>query len=110
MKAMMNKPVGEIIQEYKEGLKPILGKNLLDVFIYGSHARGEATVGSDVDILCVMKHPFNYGGLISDTSELTAAISLKYDVILSRVFVTKADFDGRQLPFFMNVRKDSIAV
>lgn len=107
---MMNRPVIEAVREYKKGLRAVLGDNLLDVFIFGSHARGEATAGSDIDVLCIMSAPFNYGGLISATSELTAALSLKHDVILSRVFVTKTDFDSRQLPFYMNVRKDHVAL
>ena len=100
----------EIAREYKTALAALLGDDLLNVFLYGSQARGDADEGSDIDIICLMKGSFDYGSLIKRTSEITAAISLSHDVIISRVFATKADFDHRQLPFFMNVRRDRVAV
>jgi len=106
---MVNKATFQIVKEYKEGLQRLLGDDLLVVFLYGSQARGTSHPGSDVDVLCLMKEPINYGELIKRTSELTSSLSLKYDVILSRTFVTKEDFNTRQLPFYMNVRKDHVA-
>lgn len=100
----------EIAREYKTAIAALLGDDLLDVFLYGSQARGDADEGSDIDVLCLMKGSFDYGALIKRTSEITAAISLNHDVIISRVFATKTDFERRQLPFFMNVRKDRVAV
>ncbi|MBI5177908.1 MAG: nucleotidyltransferase domain-containing protein [Nitrospinae bacterium] len=107
---MESKIAIQIVKEYKEGLQRLLGDDLLDVFLYGSQARGTSHPGSDIDVLCLMKVPQNYGELIKRSSELTSSLSLKYDVILSRTFVTKADFDNRQLPFYMNVRKDHVTV
>ena len=106
----METSVIQIVQEYKAALEAILREELLDVRLYGSQARGKAGEGSDIDVLCIMKNPFDYGSLINRTSETTATISLKHNVILSRVFVTKADYETRQLPFFMNIRRESVAV
>jgi len=60
--------------------------------------------------LCVMREPFDYGALILATGEVSAAISLKYDVVLSTSFVTREDYETRNSPFLMNVRRDAVAV
>jgi len=57
-----------------------------------------------------MKTPFEYGDLISRTSLATAEISLKYDVVISRVFVTRAAYTSQDSPFLMNVHKEQVAV
>jgi len=46
--------------------------------------------------------------MIKKTSEVTSRLSLAYDVTLSRVFATETDYARRNLPFFMNVRKEGI--
>ncbi len=99
-----------ILKEYRTGLKKVLGQDLDSIVLYGSQARGDAVEGSDIDVLCVMKRPFDYGELILRTSEITAELSLKYDVVLSRSFARLEDYKTRQTPFLMNVRREGVAV
>jgi predicted nucleotidyltransferase len=100
----------QIAIEYRDHLRAVLGDELDFVVLYGSHARGDATAESDIDVLCVMKRPFNYGELILETSETSAAVSLKYDVVISTAFAARRDFDTRNTPFLMNVRREAVAV
>ncbi len=100
----------QILAEYRKRLEEVLGDDLDAVILYGSQARGEAEEGSDIDVLCVMKEPFDYGELILRTSEAAAEISLKHDVVISTAFVTRADHKSRQTPFLMNIRKDGVVV
>ncbi len=99
-----------ILKEYRTELKKVLGEDLDSIVLYGSQARGDAVEGSDIDVLCVMKTPFDYGDLILRTSEITAELSLKYDVVLSRSFARLEDYKTRQTPFLMNVRREGVAV
>jgi predicted nucleotidyltransferase len=100
----------QILNEYRQRLSEILGDDLASVFLYGSHARGEASARSDVDVLCIMKKSLDYGDLISRTSLATAEISLRHDVVISRVFVTRDAYISADSPFLMNVRKEQVAV
>jgi hypothetical protein len=57
----------------------------------------------------VMNNPFRYGDLINRTSWATAEISLKYDIVISRVFVTREAYESCSSPFLMNVHKEQLA-
>ena len=99
-----------IVKEYRSRLVASLGDELDLIVLYGSQAREEAVEGSDIDILCVMNNPFRYGDLIYRTSQATAEISLKYDIVISRVFVTREDYNSQSSPFLMNVHKEQLAI
>jgi len=98
--------IQKLLSDYQARLAALLGDNLESVVLYGSRARGDAEEGSDIDVLCVMSGPFDCGEMIERTSEATAEISLKYDVVLSRVFVTRDDYRSRRTPFLTNVRRE----
>lgn len=99
-----------IVEEYRSRLATALGDELDLIVLYGSQAREEAVEGSDIDVLCVMHNPFRYGDLINRTSQVTAEVSLKYDVVISRVFVTREAYESHQSPFLMNVHKEQLAI
>ncbi|MBN1937086.1 MAG: nucleotidyltransferase domain-containing protein [Anaerolineae bacterium] len=88
----------------------ILGDQLESVILYGSRARGEAQPDSDVDILIVMREDLNYGDLIRRTSALVSALSLEYDLVISRAFVSKEQFEHENSPFLLNVRREGVLV
>lgn len=99
-----------IVREYKNKLAAVLGNQLVDVLLYGSQARKTAEEFSDIDVLCILRPPFDYGEMIRRTSEITAKLSLNYDVVLSRVFISEQNYKTGDLPFFMNVRREGIAL
>ncbi|HCJ67758.1 MAG TPA: nucleotidyltransferase, partial [Elusimicrobia bacterium] len=43
------------INELVQSLKKLYGSNLSRIILYGSKARGDATEGSDIDIMIVLK-------------------------------------------------------
>ena len=102
--------LGRILKEYRRRLRQVLGEDLHSdhsLRLAGSRGRRRS---SDIDVLCVMKKASDYGELILRTSEITAEISLKYDVVLSRSFVSLEHYQTRQTPFLMNVRREGVPV
>jgi predicted nucleotidyltransferase len=109
-KVISQKLLNLIVHEYRRRLVEVFGDELDLMVLYGSQAREEAVEGSDMDVLCVMKNPFRYGDLINRTSWATAEISLKYDIVLSRVFVTREAYELRSSPFLMNIHNEQLAI
>jgi uncharacterized protein len=86
-----------------------LYKDQLDkIILFGSRARGDNHPNSDIDILIVLKHTFNYSQEIEKTSNFIAELSLQFDVVISRVFAETNDLQLQNTPFFLNVRKEGI--
>ncbi|MGQ0814782.1 MAG: nucleotidyltransferase domain-containing protein [Gemmatimonadota bacterium] len=98
------------MSRYRARLRRELGKSLDAILLYGSHARGDAIEGSDIDVMLIMKEPFDYGELLERTSAATAEISLEYDVVISRAFVTREDYQSADTPFRMNVRREAVCL
>jgi predicted nucleotidyltransferase len=98
------------VAELRERLVGIYGNRLSKLIIYGSHARGEAQAGSDIDVLVVLDGPVDPGDEIRRTSPVTAEISLRRDVVLSCVFLSDARYSRERSPFLLNVRREGLAV
>ena len=103
-------PIGTILLELKERLAVVFGDQLVAVRLFGSYARGEERVDSDIDVLVLVRQIDDYGELIRRTSAAVADISLRHDVVISRTFAVDEEYRQRQIPFFMNVRSESVLV
>lgn len=99
-----------ILKKLKKGLLQIYGDQVDRILLYGSRARGDERPDSDIDILIVLKDNFNYSEMLRLSSDLAASLSLENDVVISRVFVSKEEFEHRQIPFLMNVRREAVLV
>ena len=74
----------------KAGLVRVYGGKLVGVYLYGSYARGDYRPGSDVDVMILLSDYQNYWEELRRTSELMSNVSLEYDLLVSRIFMTEA--------------------
>jgi predicted nucleotidyltransferase len=106
----MSANLRKILKQLKKELLRIYGENIDSIILYGSRARGDARADSDIDILVVLKNDFNYSEMMRLSSKLVATLSLENEVVISRAFVKKADYEKLQIPFLMNVRREGVPV
>ena len=100
----------KIVQILRQELELLLGDELEAVYLFGSQARGDARPDSDIDVLVVLRGDFDYGELIQRTSRVVADLSLRYDVVISRTFVSQDSFSNEYSPFLINVRREAVPV
>ncbi len=96
------------MKELKEGLVRIYGERLKAVYLYGSYARGDYRSGSDVDVMILLKDYRNYWEEISRTSELMSNVSLEYDLLVSRIFMTEEKWKKSDTPLLRNIHQDGL--
>ena len=104
----MDKRTEELVREYREGLKEIYGDRFLGVYLFGSYARGEQDQESDVDLLVVLDRIDGYGAEVDRTGHLTSELALKYGLSLSRVFVSRQQWEHGDTAFIGHARSEAI--
>lgn len=97
-----------ILGELRQEFTAFYGERLSRLVLFGSQARNEATINSDIDILVVLKGEVKPGIEISRTSNLVADLSLSYDVVISCIFISEFQFAMEQSPLMLNVRQEGI--
>ena len=107
----MTEEIKNLLRELKQGLSNIYGTQLGAIYLYGSYARGEAhPLDSDIDVLIVLKGDFDYLQMLKRSENYAASFCLEHDVVVSRALVSEAEYQNKQTPFLINVRRDAIAV
>ena len=101
--------IQSILKELKIGLQDSYREQLKGLYLYGSYAREDADSESDIDVLVILDKVERYSNEIARTSKLVSELSLKYDVTISRVFVSQKDWAEKETPFLLNTRKEAIA-
>lgn len=109
-KELKAKNVQPILDELKEKLKQIYGNKLKKIVLYGSYARGDATDGSDIDIIIVLDDITDSVTERERYFDAILELDLKYDTVISVVPFKEDDFKKRRLPIVLNAKREGIAL
>ncbi len=107
---MRHEKLPQILSELRERFVELYGGRLVQVVLFGSQARGDADPGSDIDVMVVLKGDVRPGEELERTGDIVAALSLKYDVLLSTVFRPEEAFYHADTPLLINVRREGVPV
>jgi predicted nucleotidyltransferase len=102
---MITKPILSQLCNY---LKSTYQNNLKQVILFGSEARGNATLESDIDILIVLEKPFNYYQEVHKIGDFISNLCLEYNRLISCCFTTEEQFKNEDNAFYRNIKKEGI--
>jgi len=109
-KELKAKNIQPILEELKEKLKQIYGNKLKKIILYGSYARGDATDGSDIDIMIVLDDITDPVTERERYFDAILELDLKYDTVISVIPFKEDDFKKRRLPILLNAKREGIAI
>jgi predicted nucleotidyltransferase len=98
--------VQDIVQKCKSVLESHYGDRLQGLVLYGSMAREQADLSSDIDLLVLLNQPFDF------FQELRVIVDLLYDVQLESEQLISAKpaaaeaFDRGSIQLYRNARRE----
>lgn len=112
IKETKEKPMS-IINEYINEIKPILGDELKKIILYGSYARGDFDVDSDIDIMLIIDGDEKSVNKLNDLlTNIEVRINLENNVILVPIIMNEKKFLKYEniVPFYRNVVKEGVTL
>lgn len=105
--------LNELLYELKVGLKNIFDKELKEIIIYGSYARGESNEGSDLDIMVLVNmNEKEINKKRDEVLDMVVDLTTRYGIVLS---IIENNYDyfydwAKVLPFFTNVIREGVNI
>ncbi len=110
----MSNTIKNILEEYVNGLLKMIGKNLKQVILYGSYARGEQNKNgeiSDIDIMILVDlEEDKIKELEKKVIDYSYDLDLEYDILLSPMIENIENYNNRKgyMAFYKNIEKEGV--
>ena len=103
--------VQQVANEYKAKLQKLYGNDLVELVLYGSHARGDFHQESDIDFAVVLRNAnISPAEEILKTSPLGLQLELKYGMMLSTLPVSLEKKQTSMQGVYGDIRKEGIQI
>ncbi|HJC46466.1 MAG TPA: nucleotidyltransferase domain-containing protein [Candidatus Lachnoclostridium pullistercoris] len=105
--------ISDIIQDFAERVRELLGNSLDSVIVYGSYARGDYSELSDIDVMLLVSLTKDQIKAVSNRiSDLSFDYMLKYGVDISPVITNTDHFNdwADNLPYYRSVRDEGVKI
>lgn len=110
----MSDSIKRILEEYIKGLIAVAGKNLKQVILYGSYARGDyknEKEQSDIDIMILVEaSEEEIKSIQKKVLDYSYDIDLKYNVLLSPIVESVKNYNDRvkYMQFYKNIEDEGV--
>lgn len=97
------------VQDYVRKAVMAHGDEVLSVTLYGSQARGDANVESDIDLFIVVQN--DTPALRQALVDLAWQVQFEHDVVISDIIYSVEQFQqmqSKQFPYYRSIQQDGI--
>ena len=98
-----------ILKKCNQTLSNHYGEQFKGLILYGSMARGQADNFSDIDLLVLLKEPFNYFQELRTIVELLYPIQLDSEHLISAKPAAKDEFESGEILLYRLAKREGIA-
>ena len=109
----MESIINSILIEFADDVKKIIGPNLKRIILYGSYARGDNTLNSDIDVMILVSlNDDEIRKIRDDISDCAFEFLMQYGVDISPAITSINHFEYwvDTLPFYRNVRDEGVVL
>lgn len=93
----------KILQEY-------YGSRFRGLILYGSTARHQAVAESDIDLLVILKPPFDYFQELRTITELLYPLQLECEQLISAKPAEEDEFESGAIQLYRNAKREGVVV
>lgn len=105
--------LNNIIQKLAQIYRSVYGRDLVQVILYGSYARGDYDNESDVDIVAIVRGERTaLQEQLKRVWDASSELELEYDTILSPTVIPYDEFEQYReaLPYYRNIVQEGVVV
>ncbi len=94
------------VQKCKDILANHYGPRFKGLILYGSVAREQASVGSDIDLLVLLSEPFDHLNELRRIIDLLYPVQLESEQLLSAKPAAESEFEVGRLQLYRNAKRE----
>lgn len=98
------------LDRFVTGVRRVYGSRVHRILLYGSRARGDADGDSDVDVLVVLDECPDFWAEHRRLSGIAYEASIDAETIVSALAIGREEFEHRQSPLLLNVRREGVDI
>ena len=102
--------MNHIVEQCRAVLSEHYGDQLAGLVLYGSMARGDETESSDVDLLVLLRQPFDFFDELRRIVDLLQPLQLESDHYISARPADVEDFEQGKIQLYRNAKREGVAV
>lgn len=110
---LTNQEVKKVVAELCNSVASLFPQNKIEAILFGSYARGDAELGSDIDVLILVDASRqDISARNWQVGDLAAELLLDYGIVVSPI-VENRDYFNRNmgiLPFYRNVDREGVRI
>lgn len=110
---MNNDILRDILCSIKQGYKQVYGDDIMDIYLYGSYARGDYEQDSDIDFVAIVKgNRLDLQKKLKVMWDIAVDLGLENDIVISPTVIPYNEFLQYQekLPYYRNIIKEGVKV
>jgi len=100
----------EVAQQCKSVLEGHYGSRFKGLILYGSMAREQAGIGSDIDLLVLLSRPFDYLGELRRIVDLLYPVQLESEQLISAKPAAIDEFEQGGLQLYRNAKREGVVL